>query len=227
MCKTLFYANHYCFKIPFHKFRESINRIRVHLVVSANVDSNKPISSLQPRWRPTLTTCASILSIPLRQTYHHHHPYLMLNSRPKKSSFYSGYLLVWIVTTVVGVGAMVHQCRRLRILLRERRLQRQQQRDQPDTFRSADTALDTGDLIVVEQHHLQDLERERADHVRLTNELKAATKMQSTIRAQLHQLKSELSTMQQQQQQQQKQQGTRSRASRNVPAGPEAGRYVD
>ena len=64
MCKTLFYANHYCFKIPFHKFRESINRIRVHLVVSANVDSNKPISSLQPRWRPTLTTCASILSIP-------------------------------------------------------------------------------------------------------------------------------------------------------------------
>ena len=130
--------------------------------------------------------------MPLRQTHHHRRPFLTLQSPPKKPSFYSGYLLVWIVTTVVGVGAMVHQCRRLGILLRERRLQRQQQCDQPNTFHSADTALDTDDLIVVEQHHLQDLERERADHVRLTNELKAATKMQSTVREQLHQLKSDV-----------------------------------
>ena len=90
---------------------------------------------------------------------------------------------------------MVYQCRRLRILLRERRLQRQQHRDQPNSFHNADTTLDADDLIVVEQHNLQELERERADHVRLTNELKAATKMQSTIRAQLHQLESELSTI--------------------------------
>ena len=133
-----------------------------------------------------------------------------------------GYLLVWIVTTVLGIGAMVYQCRRLRILLRERRLERQQQRDQPNTFHTADTALDADDLIVVEQHNLQELERERADHVRLTNELKAATKMQSTVRAQLHQLKSALSTMQQQQQQ-----TTRDQASRNEPVRPEARRELD
>ena len=135
-----------------------------------------------------------------------------------------GYLLVWIVTTVLGIGAMVYQCRRLRILLRERRSRRQQQCDQPNTFHSTDTALDTDDLIVVEQHHLQELERERADHVRLTNELKAATKMQSTVRAQLHQLKSALSMMQQQRQQQQT---TRNQASRNEPVRPEATRELD
>ena len=73
------------FRLP--TFRDSINRIRVYLVAAANSDSNKPISSLQPRWRPALTTCSSILSIPPRQT-HHHRPYLILHSLPKKPSFW-------------------------------------------------------------------------------------------------------------------------------------------